>query len=205
MHTQNINRNPNTEEQDGFCTIDHVALQLKALEKFVSRRFDEISMEINATSQQLDMNENDTAKKFSQVMETLGAISYSGSGDTQANQGVELEAVIAETSNAATKIMDAAELISRVLEDDSVWNGPKKREASRGLIRAEIEKIFVACSFQDLAGQRIRNTLSSLQEIEDRIGSTFQALGITVQPNEAVMAEKTQARSKQDEIDALFS
>lgn len=42
-------------EDDSSFDKDAMRQQLAAFEKFVARRFDEISMEINATSQLLDM------------------------------------------------------------------------------------------------------------------------------------------------------
>jgi hypothetical protein len=49
-------------QDDPVCAIaqDMASLlgQLGSMESFIRRRFDEISMEINATSQQIDMNED---------------------------------------------------------------------------------------------------------------------------------------------------
>ncbi|HEY8963712.1 MAG TPA: hypothetical protein VIN59_04530, partial [Alphaproteobacteria bacterium] len=86
--------------------------KLAKLETFIARRFDEISMEINATAQQLDMAEGGIASRFSEVLTVLSAVSHSGAGNTAANAGVELEAVIADTDNAATSIMDSAARIT---------------------------------------------------------------------------------------------
>ena len=72
----------------------------------MARRFDEISMEINATSQQIDMNEDGMGKRFSEILEILGAINYLGKGESAANTGVELQSVISDTENAANTILD---------------------------------------------------------------------------------------------------
>jgi vacuolar-type H+-ATPase subunit I/STV1 len=94
-----------SEEKDVHQSIEE-------LRTFVARRFDEISMEINATSQLLDMAEEDASKRFGEIFETMQAISHKGDGLTPANSGVELEAVVAETEQAANTIMDAVDIIS---------------------------------------------------------------------------------------------
>ena len=48
---------------------DHIKDQIDTLERFIARRFDEISMEINATSQQVDMAETGITSKFSEILE----------------------------------------------------------------------------------------------------------------------------------------
>src|SRR5690606_37060850 len=99
------------------------------METFIKRRFDEISMEINATSQQIDMTEEGMAKRFSEILGAMNAISYQGDGDTPANTGVELEAVIAETTKAATQILDSTDKINLLLYDEPAesWADPQKR------------------------------------------------------------------------------
>jgi len=52
--SNNIQAVPATGNQNDSDN-DALSTQLAAFEKFVARRFDEISMEINATSQLLDM------------------------------------------------------------------------------------------------------------------------------------------------------
>lgn len=46
----------------------------------IINRFDEISMEINATSQEFDMNDEEHSKQFSEVLEILSAVSFNGEG-----------------------------------------------------------------------------------------------------------------------------
>tara|TARA_B100001989_G_C24524599_1_gene457894 strand:+ start:906 stop:1598 length:693 start_codon:yes stop_codon:yes gene_type:complete len=179
--------------------------KLDAMDVFIKRRFDELSMEINATAQQVDMAEDGIAKKFSEILEVISAISYHGEdGRTAANSGVELEAIIEDTEAAANTILDAADRISCYLDEESNWNNPDNNEDIKDKIRNDIQEILMACTFQDLTGQRIRNTLDNLHDIETRISSTFEKLGIEVKPDEKAIKEKVQKASSQDEIDALL-
>ncbi len=182
--------------------------QMSTMETFIKRRFDEISMEINATSQQIDMSEDGMAKRFGEILGVMNAISYHGDGDTPANTGVELEAVIAETSKAATTILDTTDKMSAILYESHPddWIELETREALLTTLRDYVQNIMVSCSFQDITSQRIRKTLESINDIEDRISDTLEGFGIEVpahpvaETNEHIVHGNTQ-----DDIDALFS
>ncbi len=182
--------------------------QMSQMETFIRRRFDEISMEINATSQQIDMNEEGMARKFGEILGVMNAISYEGSGDTPANTGVELEAVIAETTKAATQILDSTDKMSTILYDahPDDWVEEQTREALLGALRDHVQNIMVSCSFQDITSQRIRKTLESINDIEDRISETLETLGIDVPAHpEKETSEHIVHGNSQADIDALFS
>lgn len=189
-------------------TMSSMQEQLVTMEKFVRRRFDEISMEINATSQQLDMAESGLENRFSEILSSMSAISFSGNGLTAANTGVELQAVIADTEEAANKILDAADRMSnRLLDESQLIDEDKRREFVLSM-GADIQDILMACSFQDLAGQRIRKTLENLQVIEEQISTTLGELGIEVKndPLAGGVRDSTENHAhSQADIDALFS
>ena len=198
--TQNANTQGSPD--DIFDAVDSVSAQLKAIETFVARRFDEISMEINATSQQMDMAEEDMSGRFSEIMEIIKAVSFSGDGNTPANTGVELDAVVQATEQAANTIMDAADRISTQVNDALAKTAePSAIEA----INKDIEEIYMACSFQDITGQRVRKALENLKSIEDRLGTALDGIGVDVEHQtlqSSPVAITTPAT--QDDIDALF-
>jgi chemotaxis regulatin CheY-phosphate phosphatase CheZ len=206
MTTQNKVSIP--QGQDLAENIELIKCQLFEMQSFFARRFDEVSMEINATSQQLDMAEGGITGKFSEIMQILMAISYSGEGATAANAGVELEAVIGDTEDAANRILDAADRIANRVHTAGRWNDEMSREQMLEETRSDVQEILMACTFQDLTGQRIRRTLDSLQLIESRLSSTLEKLGIDVDKVSEQGAkqeiEKNIAHSQAD-IDALFS
>lgn len=185
--------------------------QLGTMETFIRRRFDEISMEINATSQQIDMSEDGMAKRFGEILGVMNAISYQGDGTTPANTGVELEAVIAETQKAANTILDNCDRMNNLLypEDPSILEQADSREKLFNDLRDGVQNIMLACSFQDIAGQRIRKTLESINDIEDRISDALEGMGIGPESLKAAAATTNQDAIKsgntQDDIDALFS
>jgi chemotaxis protein CheZ len=202
--TSNKPEKPETgESKQIYTSVDNIQTQLESIEKFVARRFDEISMEINATSQQVEMTEEGIGARFAEILEILKAVSFSGDGKTPANAGVELDAVVEMTEMAATRILDAADRIgSRV---HSEMQSDDDRKAAVEDIDKDIEEIFLACSFQDITGQRIRKTLENLKTIEDRLGSALDKIGIKVEDATLETSPVTLSEgATQDDIDALF-
>ncbi len=185
--------------------------QISTMETFIRRRFDEISMEINATSQQIDMNEDGMAKRFGEILGVMNSISYSGDGSTAANTGVELEAVIADTSRAANTILDNCDRLSTILYADDIMKlleTDMGKEKLLDAMRDGVQNIMVACSFQDIAGQRIRKTLESITDLEDRITGALEGMGISSDAVKdaatATKGEATKSGASQADIDALF-
>ena len=82
----------------------------------------------------------------------------------------ELDAVVGATERAAVEIMGAAEHAQEAAQRLRKINGLPV-EALRDLdqVEAAAVDIFMACSFQDLTGQRIRKVVQALTYIEKRI------------------------------------
>lgn len=213
-NTIQLQKTGNDKEESMDAVALHMAqllTQIGTMETFIRRRFDEISMEINATSQQIDMTEDGIAKRFGEILGIVNAISYQGDGTTPANTGVELEAVIAETSKAAHTILDNCDSMMTLLnpQEPSVLENTENREKMLNSLRDCVQNIMVACSFQDIAGQRIRKTLESIGEIEERISGALEGMGMGPESIKAAAAstskESVKSGNSQDDIDALFS
>ena len=187
-----------------FTAVSSVASQLQMIEKFIARRFDEISMEINATSQQVDMAESGIANRFGEILGVLKAVSYHGDGSTAANTGVELDAVVETTEMAANRIMDAAERINEHLTSARAAKDEAARTDALNAIEADVQEIFLACSFQDITSQRINKTLDNLRDIEDRLGTALDNMGIKIDVAADQQDGIKDKRSTQDDIDSLF-
>ncbi len=203
MDKENKKTPPTSDQDNIYSAVGNLSSQLEIIETFVSRRFDEISMEINATSQQVDMAEEGIVSKFSDVLEVLKAISFSGDGKTPANAGVELDAVVDITENATNTILDASSRVTDLINNDQVdWTDEKKRNNEIANINACMDEITMACSFQDITGQRIRTTLDNLREIEERLNGALTKMGIVVETKDPVT--ESIVTSSQDDIDSLF-
>lgn len=87
----------------------------------------------------------------------------------------ELDAIVTKTESATQEILAAAEAIQ-----ETAWtlreNGAD--EASCDDIDARATEIFMACSFQDLTGQRTQKIVQVLQYLESRINLMVSIWGI---------------------------
>lgn len=121
----------------------------------------------------------------------------------------ELDAVVRDTERATETIMSEGETL--------VAMQPTDLESYKAEVDAAILRIFEACSFQDLTGQRIKKVITTLRHIEDRVSRFAGALGVqdgaaTETAEEARDRElllngpaKDGPSTSQDDIDALFA
>lgn len=83
----------------------------------------------------------------------------------------ELDAVVGATAEATGTIMDCCEVIQE-----------KAGEAGEAgnAIMDETMKIFEACSFQDITGQRITKVVKTLKDIEVKVAKLMDILGTQI-------------------------
>ncbi|MDV6331678.1 protein phosphatase CheZ [Asticcacaulis sp. 201] len=123
--------------------------------------------------------------------------------------GAELLAITRDTENATNVIMTAAETM---LGLDASAPDVKDR------VDDEVMKIFEACSFQDITGQRVSKIVQVLTQIEQRVSRLAEAIGLDdASPPELTAEEKRQRdlllngpaiggpETQQADIDDLFS
>lgn len=80
----------------------------------------------------------------------------------------ELDAVVAATAEATGAIMDSCDVIG---EKAGIVGGDIGKTLS-----AEVTKIYEACSFQDITGQRIKKVVSTLSTIEEKVKKLIDVL-----------------------------
>jgi len=122
---------------------------------------------------------------------------------------MELDAVVRDTERATETIMSEAEALMAA--------DPKDLELYKAEVNAAMLRIFEACSFQDLTGQRVNKVISTLRHIEERVSKFAGALGVT---DTGATANAADQRAKdlllngpaingpattQDDIDAMFA
>jgi len=98
----------------------------------------------------------------------------------------ELDAVVEATATATGKIMDACE---NIMERAGTVGGDQG-----DAITAEVMKIFEACSFQDITGQRITKTVRTLKEIENKVDRIVTAMSNNIPDTPA----NSEAESEED-------
>ncbi len=97
----------------------------------------------------------------------------------------ELDAIVDHTAQATNEILDCCEVLETVAGRAS----PADAEALQGVIT----RIYEACSFQDITGQRIGKVVNALKAIEARVasitGQFMQARGAAPPAPAAPVAE----------------
>lgn len=126
--------------------------------------------------------------------------------------GMELDAIVQQTEEATNTIMESAETIMAADSSDG--------ETYHRVVEENLLKIFEACSFQDITGQRISKVVETLNYVEERVQELRKLLGVTdedirkaMSRDEVVEGEQALMRGpslqgegiQQDEIDALMT
>ncbi|HEY1932300.1 MAG TPA: protein phosphatase CheZ [Acetobacteraceae bacterium] len=81
----------------------------------------------------------------------------------------ELDAIIAHTASATHAILESCETLDAVGEHLAGEAAAKLQDATT--------RIYEACSFQDITGQRITKVVNTLKSIEDKVGSLVATFG----------------------------
>jgi len=183
----------------------NIEKSISSLKTFIKRRFDELSMEINATSQIMGINESKLEQKFKEIIEVLEAVSTVDVGGTSSNSGYELDTVVNQTEKATNDIMDAAERIGCRIKEIAPCENLEKRNELIDNTKKDIQTIMLSCSFQDLTGQRIHNAVTNIKSSEKRLYKILEDLGIEVSNVENLSTDlrKTCITSQKD-IDTIF-
>lgn len=128
----------------------------------------------------------------------------------------ELDAVVRGTEEATEQVLQAAEIIDTDANDLAAALRKTANLDSVNDIRDQVIKIFEACNFQDLTGQRITKVVNTLRFIEERVEKMMALWGDleafvvkeageedgTVMHGPAL--ESDVGVASQDDIDALF-
>ena len=96
----------------------------------------------------------------------------------------ELDAIVAHTASATEIILEVCEMLDRVGgELAKHTTAPYAREAASQLQNATM-RIYEACNFQDITGQRITKVVATLKAIETKVENIVGAFGTRGEPVE---------------------
>jgi chemotaxis protein CheZ len=88
----------------------------------------------------------------------------------------ELDAIVEHTAVATNAILESCELLEGLSTDVTGESAGKLQDA--------VTKIYEACSFQDITGQRITKVVTTLKTIEAKVAQIITAFGVQDAPPE---------------------
>ncbi len=108
--------------------------------------------------------------------------------------GLELEAIVASTEEATGTIMDAAE---------EIMSADPTADDYGDAVNDACMRIFEACSFQDITGQRITKVVATLTYIEERLHGLQDAWGPDIEDAEGEAGQPGKDRDARPDRDLL--
>jgi chemotaxis protein CheZ len=136
-----------------------------ALADLMARSFDGVFQSLDAA---VWREFQGIAEAIAGMRREIGALSMRDlSQDRIPAAGRELEAIVEATETATNAIMESAEAIM------AGGTGDENRDAVEG----ECLRIFEACAFQDITGQRVSKVVETLALIETRVARFAETVG----------------------------
>ena len=116
------------------------------------------------------------AKAIAKTRSEIAAMRTDGDGDHMSVAAGEMDAIVQSTEKATNDILQAAEKIQEV-----AWRLREAgtEEAACEEIDNSATEIYMACSFQDITGQRTTKVVRVLQYLEARISSMIEIWGLS--------------------------
>ena len=147
--------------------------------------------DISATDLRLYKEVVDLAKFIETAKQEIAALQPAEIRDEHIRTATdELDAVIGATEKATFAIFDACDAIGVIAGQTDADSSAKLND--------QITKIYEACNFQDITGQRISKVVRTLKHIESKVDMIVAAFGSEVRQNHAprlakLVAEEAEA------------
>lgn len=121
----------------------------------------------NAGLRELLMQIEELYGHFKEIRaEAAGIVETSNMPDA----ALHLQDVLQSTEEATSTIIDAVGVIG-----DASNGLPEEYAAAKEIISDEVTRILVACSFQDISGQRINKVLRHMNTLEEKLANLSRA------------------------------
>lgn len=161
-------------------------------------------------------------RAISHTMREVASLHFGAFDVERGRASRELDAVVDSTERATQQILDAAESIDETADTLSAALKQDQEQALTSDIRDHVVRIFEACNFQDLSGQRIAKVLATLTFVEESVARMLEIWGgsAAVEDYAATTQDERESGEKlvsgpkldgdsghvsQQEIDAMFA
>ncbi|GAG97682.1 unnamed protein product [marine sediment metagenome] len=156
---------------------------------------------VNALRSSLDILDSSIYKEYREIAlyiaKTKNEVSQIRTNELRSARvpeaGLELEAVVEAAASATNRIMECAETIMTA--------DPSNPATYHTIINDCIMSIFEACSFQDIAGQRISKVVETLNYIDKRVSKFAKAIDNTENQFPDMCIEKQEALRQKRKTD----
>jgi chemotaxis protein CheZ len=141
-----------------------------------------ISGDLNATETSLLGEVEALGRTIAAAKQEIAALRVDDIRDRDIHSATdELDAIVEHTAVATNAILESCELLEGL--------GTDVTGDSAGKLQDAVTKIYEACSFQDITGQRITKVVSTLKTIEAKVAQIIAAFGVQHPPAEIPQPE----------------
>jgi chemotaxis regulatin CheY-phosphate phosphatase CheZ len=148
---------------------------------------------ITASSMDVLRRELETmAASIAQTRKEIASIKPEGPGNNRIVTATEeLDHVVKSTEKAAAEILSSAERVLAIAQEfkDKGINDPLCNE-----LEEQGTTLLMACSFQDLTGQRMTKVVNTLRYLETRVNAMIEIWGITAQDAEKIVQQHIESK-----------
>jgi len=175
----------------------HTNEEFHKLHKFIDRRIAEVSSEVSASIQFMELNEENFNEKIFSLKRDLNEVLESP-GSNWSNGGLELEYIADITQTAANNIMDKLDELGKGI--DNIGLDDEQNRFIKDIIFA----IYADCEFQDLVGQRVARIKERISDFDQLISNNFPQDERVVN-SQFASNHKLNSEISQTDIDELFN
>ena len=127
----------------------------------------------------------------------------------------ELDAIVAHTASATNSILEVCETLDQLADGLGKTAAPASAVDAASCLQDATTRIYEACSFQDITGQRITKVVTTLKTIETKVAGIVSTFGgdcgtpaVRREPREVALANGPQLPATamdQTDIDKLLA
>jgi len=173
--------NPNDPNSVGIAALKHKLTEIRAqqpeiepemITEVVRAVLTTISHELTAKESTLLREVEDLGRMIANTKSEIAALRVDDITDHDIPFATdELDAIVEHTAHATDAILESCEMLDEV--SATVSGEPATK------LQAATTKIYEACSFQDITGQRITKVVTTLKTIEGKVAHIINTFGAT--------------------------
>jgi chemotaxis protein CheZ len=111
------------------------------------------------------------------IRKELAALSPPGAENHFGSMSEQLDAIVAATESATNTIMEVGEGIDEAMNQARALSSDPELGKIFESVTEMVNRLFEACSFQDITGQRVSKVVHSAKFVEERINAVIVTWG----------------------------